>query len=148
MRSPSKSGSRDKSKKRSYREISSDEGNGSSSEDNFDMEEDVDYEPDDIAPIDDDENEKIEPEEMIGMVADLKNKDDIVVDDEFLNLSERQRAIYKELQINTVEGNPSLYLGRTKRRAAREASMVLSGSKSNKTTSRTSKVKNQLFNHQ
>ncbi|EER33736.1 predicted protein [Candida tropicalis MYA-3404] len=141
VRSPSKSGSRDKSKKRSYREISSDEGNGSSSEDNFDMEEDVDYEPDDIAPIDDDENEKIEPEEMIGMVADLKNKDDIVVDDEFLNLSERQRAIYKELQINTVEGNPSLYLGRTKRRAAREASMVLSGSKSNKTTSRTSKVK-------
>ena len=40
-------------------------------------------------------------------------------------LNPKHSTINKALQIDMVEGNPAMYLSRTKRRAAREANLVL-----------------------
>ncbi|EMG47231.1 hypothetical protein G210_2465, partial [Candida maltosa Xu316] len=101
-------------------ESESEDDTSSSSEDEDDEDTD-DFEPDD-------ENEQIDSGELASMYADIESKKGTLNDAYSFNPTPKQRALNKELQINMVEGNPNMYLGRrTKRRAARDASYVLSG---------------------
>ena len=76
----------------------------------------ADYEPE--------EEEKIQPEELLSMYEELDfhENDDLPLSQ---TLNPKHSTINKALQIDMVEGNPAMYLSRTKRRAAREANLVL-----------------------
>ncbi|RCK65832.1 hypothetical protein Cantr_01454 [Candida viswanathii] len=137
LKSPNKTDARGPPRKKIRRVISS--SSGSSTDEDLD-EEDFDYEPEDYAQVEDDDNEKIEADEIIGMVEDMKSQDSSGLDEEISRMDPTQRSIRRQLQINTVEGNPSLYLGRTKRRAAREASMVLNRASSSKSAPKVNKI--------
>ena len=83
----------------------------------------ADYEPE--------EEEKIQPEELLSMYEELDfhENDDLPLSQ---TLNPKHSTINKALQIDMVEGNPAMYLSRTKRRAAREANLVLSSKKAAK----------------
>ncbi|RCK57955.1 hypothetical protein Cantr_06513 [Candida viswanathii] len=140
LKSPNKTDARGPPRKKIRRVISSSSGSSGSSTDEDINEEDFDYDPDDYTQVEDDDNEKIEADEIIGMVEDMKSQDSSGLDEEISRMDPTQRSIRRQLQINTVEGNPSLYLGRTKRRAAREASMVLNRASSSKTAPKVNKL--------
>ena len=80
----------------------------------------ADYEPE--------EEEKIQPEELLSMYEELDfhENDDLPLSQ---TLNPKHSTINKALQIDMVEGNPAMYLSRTKRRAAREANLVFTSSK-------------------
>ncbi|KAF6072442.1 Cdc14 phosphatase binding protein N-terminus family protein [Candida albicans] len=80
----------------------------------------ADYEPE--------EEEKIQPEELLSMYEELDfhENDDLPLSQ---TSNPKHSTINKALQIDMVEGNPAMYLSRTKRRAAREANLVFTSSK-------------------
>ena len=80
----------------------------------------VDYEPEG--------EEEIQPSELLSMFEELDSQEnnDLPLS---RSLNSKLLPINKELQIDMVEGNPAMYLSRSKRRAAREANLVFTASK-------------------